>query len=72
MLEAKATLTPQNLSHRRQQVKEFPDEGLTVSGSRLFCTAWWSHQTSELPVRASAFYQILLIQPSSAVAEQVF
>ena len=72
MLGAKATLTPRNLSHRQQRVKEFHDEGLTVSGSRLFCTVWWSQQTSELPTLASAFLHILLIQPSSAAAEEVF
>lgn len=32
------TYTPKSISPK-QRVREFPDEGLTVSGSNLFCTA---------------------------------
>ena len=68
MLEAKATLTPQNLSHRRQQVKQFPDEGLRSLGADCFVLRGGAIKLqSYIPAWVSVFCQILLIQPSSAV-----
>ena len=40
--------------------------------TKIDLIAWWKRHTTELPKWANAFKKVLLVQPSSAVAERDF